>query len=264
MTETGKPAQADRLSDFERAVSYYSIPHLVHPLTLGLIVAYFVCLLEAVVALLVGVVWEKTFLVQIGAWASIGMILFGIVIFVARALINEFRQRRALAVAGGMPNAASSPDMPDPFETHMLLKRPRLRQGKSLDVTDNQGNIVYSVEVEGRTWTVRGADGEVVASICALTRGHSFFLDEYAPSSLTVTAEDREVARLSRRFSFKAPRVVVECSWPEPMTYLIDRRAVYHEDRLVGRIYYVRRQLYLDIEREHFCPALLAFFVTLP
>jgi len=46
------------------------------------------------------------------------------------------------------------------------------------------------------------------------------------------------------------------------MRYRIEHRCIYHADRLVGRIYFLRRSLYLDIENDHFNLGILAYYAV--
>jgi hypothetical protein len=44
--------------------------------------------------------------------------------------------------------------------------------------------------------------------------------------------------------------------------YAIRQGAVFHKGRLVGRVYPLRRTLYLDIEREHLSEGVLGTFIA--
>ena len=105
----------ERLSDYERAICYYTLPRISYPVTFGLIVAYAVCLLEAFAAVIYGLLWDHAAFAKGGAAALGAIVVFGVVVFTARALLNEIRMRRALAVARGVPDAvADIKDIPSP------------------------------------------------------------------------------------------------------------------------------------------------------
>ena len=112
---TAHQSPREHLSDYERVVCYHTLPRTSHPLTLGLIVAYAVCLLEAVAAIGVGVYLEKPLWLRTGAACIVGLILFGIVVFTIRAFLSELRSRKALAAAqeglGKHPHSGESASM---------------------------------------------------------------------------------------------------------------------------------------------------------
>ena len=66
---------------------------------------------EASAAVIYGLLWDNPAFAKGGAAALGAIVVFGVVVFTARALLNEVRMRRALAVAQAVPNAiAAIPD----------------------------------------------------------------------------------------------------------------------------------------------------------
>lgn len=257
---------SDHISDFERAICYYTLPRVTTPFTLALVVAYLVCLLEALAALAIGFFLGNVTWTRVGVAASTGIIVLGVIIFFARAILNEIRQRKALAVAEGVPDASDDvDDLPDPFANHMLLRYSRVDTEVVFEVTNSQGNLEYRVEGGGRrhTWKVRDPRDEEIFTVRA-TRGlSSFSLEKGLPNDLVVFEGDEETAHIARRFSWTVPRIDVACRKPQEDSFVIRRNSIFHDDRLVGRIYFLRGFIYLDVESAWFHNALLAYFVAI-
>jgi len=254
-----------RLSAYERAICYYTLPKITHPVAFGLIVVYAVVVLEALAVLAYGALTESEGYTKAGAVAFVGVAVFGIVIFLGRALLNEVRMRKALAVAKTVPDAITDvEDIPDPFEQHTLLRHPLHNRGDLFPCTDNEGNIVYFVEsaAGGPWWKVKDAQDNEVLRVRVQQGAASFTFGGNVPARLSVYTDTREVGRIRRRVSFSAPVITVECEEPE-RTYTVQRGNIYREKRLVGRIYYLHRSLYLDIRKDEMHPALLGLFITM-
>ena len=134
----------ERLSDYERAICYYTVPKISHPVTFGLIVVYCVCVFEALGALIYGLLENNGPVTQGGVVALIAIVVFGIVAFMVRAFLNEIRLRKALGVARRAPEAIGDiDDVPNPFATHRLLRRPLHGQENRFSCTDNDGVLQY-------------------------------------------------------------------------------------------------------------------------
>jgi hypothetical protein len=256
----------EHLSDYERAICYYTLPKIAHPITFGLIIIYGVCLLEAVGVIAYGVFWDQDTVIKAGAVALAGIIVFGIVAFTARALLNDVRQRRALAVARGIPDAiADLQDIPDPFAGHVLLRHPLHTRGDLFPCTDNDGNLVYFVESSPSSpwWKVKDPQDNEVIRVRVESASSSFTLGGAVPSRLAVYAGGEEIAQIRRLFTFTAPTILVQCMKPESKTYTVRHGDVSQDKRLVGRIYYLHHSLYLDMEQAAFHEAILGLFITM-
>ena len=171
----------ERLSDYERAVCYYTLPRIIHPITFSLVVVYTICLLEALGVLTYGLLWDKDSIARMGAIALAGIVVFGIVAFTLRALTNEVRQRRLLAMAHNAPDTESNAqDVPDPFTDHILLRHPLHNRGDLFPCTDNDGNLAYFVESAGSSpwWRVRDAQDNEVIRVRILATASSFSFTE--------------------------------------------------------------------------------------
>lgn len=255
----------ERLSAYERAVCYYTLPRVTHPVTVGLIAVFTVCLLEATGMLVYGLAWDAPRWTQLGCWTLGGVAVAALVTFMARALLNEVRMRRALAIARTVPDAISAiDDIPDPFADHVLLRHPLHARGDLFPCTDNEGAVVYFVESAPTSawWKVKDAHDNEVLRVHAGSGAGSFSLGA-VPARLTVLAGGEEVARIRRRFTFGAPLLVVECLRPDPRKYVVQRGAIYRHRKPVGRIYYLHHSLYLDIHRDDLHPAVLALFAVM-
>lgn len=256
----------ERLSDYERAICYYTLPKITHPVTLGLIVVYLVCVIEAAGVLLYGFLSDNARITQIGAVAFGGIIIFGIVIFLLRALIYEIRLRRALAVAKGVPNAIEDMgDIPDPFVDHVLLRHPLHARGDLYPCTDNTGALAYFVESAPNSpwWKVKDPQDNEVLRVHACGGAGSFSLLEDVPRRLSVYVGGKEIAQIRRPFSLTSPAIQITCLTPDPREYVVQRGGIFRDKRLVGRVYFLHRSVYLDIERKEFHEAILGLFITM-
>lgn len=259
-----KDALSEHLNPYERAVCYYTLPRITRPLTYGIIVAYAVCLLEAAAAAAYGLVAHKEVWLNAGGACLVGMIVFGMVVFSARTFLNELHQRRAIAQARGVPEPEDT-DLPDPFAGHRLLRHPRNIRGHLYTCTRDDATPQYRVEesVRRRRWKIFEPEGTEVCEVRALSGPRSFSFGSSGPSHLAVYVAGERVAQVDRRVSFVTERTDIHLIAPEGRGYRVENRSIYHEDRLVGRIYYLRHSLYLDIEEEHLNPGTLAYYATM-
>ncbi len=263
---TGVDAKDDHLSDYERAICYYALPRMVNPITLGIIVAYAVCVCEALAALVYGVLSQNPVWVEWGAWALAGIMVLGIVVFMGRAFLNDLRQRRLLAAARGVPDAMGDlRDMPDPFAGHLLLKHPRSARGVLLECHAGEAVTRYTLEQTpgARSWDITATDGTSVCRVVTVSGPPSFMLSVGIPRRLRVYRGEAPIAEIVQRFSFSAPQVEIRCQDPPGREYHIRGQSVFAGAGMVGRIYELRGSVYLDIRREALHDALLGFFATL-
>jgi len=259
-------AKVDRLSDYVRAVCYYKLPRVTSPVTIGLVVAYAICLLEAVAALAFGYFTERPVWTKSGAIALGGIIAFGIVAFLIRALLNDIHRRRALAAAAGTPDAsAEADDLPDPFAHHILLRASADIQSETSEITDNNGERRYVVtrNPEGNEWNVESTEGGDALELTATVWGGSFSLFRNAPTHLTVRRDRKETAKIRRRFTLGSTEIDISCLEPEKVELCVKGFGLYKNDKLVGRVYSMRRFNYLDVEKEYFHDGILGFFITM-
>ncbi|NIA13376.1 MAG: hypothetical protein GWP08_04790 [Nitrospiraceae bacterium] len=257
----------EHLTDYERAICYYTLPKITHPVTFGLLAAYVVCLIETLGVLAYGMATHHPGVTRIGIFALGGIVVFGIVAFMLRALFHEFRKRKALATARGMPDVSSgAEDIPDPFENHLLLRHPLHARGDLFPCTDDAGDISYFVEsaVQSPWWKVKDAHDNEVLRVHVQSEAASFSLGGGVPSRLSVFVEGEEAAQINRRFSLTSPATHVVCTKPEPREYVVREESIFRGNRLVGRIYYLHQSAYLDIERDEFHLAILGLFITMP
>ncbi len=254
----------DHLTDYERAICYFTLPRVVAPITYGLIVAYAVCLFEAFGALVIGVLLKNSTWTTAGIGAVTAIVLLGVIAFYGRAVRNEVRRRKVLALAKGVPDAGDAEDSPDPFANHVLLKHPVNAQGSLFCCTEENSTIRYFVEYDGhsRAWNVRTAQDEEACRVIIHGGSRSFLFGSGVLNNLSVEKDGTEVAHIASRFSLTEPATEIRCLAPEAHQYLVRRDGVHHEGRLVGRIYELRRTYYLDVEEEHLNEGVLGYFVS--
>ena len=256
----------DHLSDYERAVCYHNLPRTTNSLTMGLIIAYGVCLAEAVAAVGVGVYLEKPDWLRFGAVAFVALILFGVVVFTVRAFLSELRARRLLAAAQGVPDAReSAQDFPDPFEFHILLRHPSHARGTLYSLTDNDDTSGYEVETapNHKWWNVTDVESGEVVRVVAAEGGKSFRIGGALPSHAEVYRSDTLVAHLRRPLTFGDLEVEVEALHPEPVVMQLRNKGFFVDNRLVGRVYNLRGSCYLDMDKRFFNDGVLAYYVTM-
>jgi hypothetical protein len=263
-----EPALPEKgLTEYERAVCYYSLPRLVSPISYALIVAYGVCLFEAIAAMAVGIVIQDDDWLTLGAICTVAMVVFGVVVFTCRAFLNEFRRRRLLAEAHNAPKAARNlaEDVPDPFAEHILVQHPDATKGNLFNVTDAGSDHDHVVEMDPHhfKWVVRDPNGSERFQIRALSGLQSFsFGPNNLPSRLGVFKGTREIARISNRWGLWHPRTEIVTTEKDALTYQVRADGIYVDDRLIGRIYYLRHAYYLDVQSQYYSDGLLAYFVT--
>lgn len=254
----------DHPAPYERAVCYYTLPKVNNPVTYGIIIAYTVCLFEAVAALVFGAVMENATWTRAGTFALVGIIVLGIAIFTARALINEVRQRQALAVAASVSKAPEpdDEDIPDPFEEHLLFRSPLVDRGTLFQCAEGEETPRYRVAKNGKgKWRITGPDENEVCQIQALGGVQSFLFDAWKPGRVNIFVGEERVGHLEGRFSFTKPAVDISVVFPEERHYVVRQQGIYFSHCLVGRIYTLRHSRYLDVNRHFFNESLLAYFI---
>lgn len=265
MAENTSPERS--LTEYERAVCYYSLPRLVSPVSYALIVAYAVCLFEGFAAMAVGLIIDSDAWLTLGAAATVTMVVFGLVVFTVRAFLNEYRRRRMLREARNAPKAAHdmAEDLPDPFAGHKLVQHPDATKGNFFEVTERGTSHAFIVEQGGRgsQWVVRDPEGGERFRVRSMSGLRSFsFGPNNLPAKLGVFKGTREVARINNRWGLLHPRTEIVPSDPDQPKLEVRADGIYRDDRLVGRIYYLRHAFYLDIEKDCFNDALMAYFIT--
>mgnify|MGYP006908256412 CR=1 FL=1 len=256
--------KTERLTEFERAVCYDTLPHITHPLTFRVVFTYTLVLILAFVAMAYGV---RT---DIAAWKTWGSIAFAVVVvagiigFVYRALFNAVRQRAALVQAQEMPNVESGFDLlPDPFAGHALLRYYRVADTDAKTVTGNRGETVYAAQRTGaHNWEIRDPAGELILTVSASRPPRSFSFDWGMPSQYRATRNGDTVAELERPVSFGPGRVEIRNLKTGETTQFRDG-GLYDNEALVGRIYDIRNYLYLDIRQSRLDDATLAFYIAM-
>jgi hypothetical protein len=255
----------ERLTDFERAVCYYTLPTTISPVTTGLVLIYAIVLLEAIGALTYGLLADNTTYTLAGAWSFGIMIVFGLVVFTLRSLLSEVRRRRTLAIARAMPNSGEMDDsIPDPFARHTLLRIAISRENGPILCTDNDGKLHYTIEHEspGAWFTVKNTEGIEHLRINIRKSASSFsFLEDNTPSHADVYIGAELVGSIQRAFSLKVPVFAVTTIWPVQRKYALRGDGIYRDRRLVGRVFRIRRYVYLDIHEDQYCEAILALFI---
>ncbi len=271
MPQVEEPPQ--HLTDYERAICYYTLPRVVSPVTYGAVMVYAVLILQAVAVMAYGLACDKWGWFVGGVTALCWLIVLGTVLFTARALLNDVRRKRMLAVAEGVPDAVEeSPDIPDPFSSHMLIRHPLAARGRLFACTEDDSTLLYSVDSStylqkgrGRRsrmwWNVRTPHDAEYCHIEIAPGVPSFSMDPVLPGRVRITVDKREVATIRPKFSLKSPTAEIRRIEPKKCTYLVKRDSIYAGDRLVGRIYVMRQALYLDIERSHLNEGILAYFI---
>lgn len=263
---TEPDACEERLTEYERAVCYSTIPRLTHPLTYGLIIVYGFVLLATFLLMAYGLNTEHAF------WGRWGPIAFGVAVvaglvgFMARAIVNQIHERGALAEAEAMPSVeSSSDDLPDPFEGHVLLRYPRHHEGDRVEITDNRGRTVYVVMRQhgGMRWELLDPMGETLLTVESPRGERSFAFNVGVPRYLLVRRADEQTAVLKRRFSFGRSVVDISCNRNGAQDYVFRAGGFYRGGKLLGRIYFIRNYAYLDLRQTALNDGTLVLFTSM-
>lgn len=260
-----RPTSTTPISPYERAVCYYTLPKVIHPVTLGLIAIYALCVFEALAAMTYGLLIGDLTWTTVGAYSFAGIVGFGLVVFFLRALLNEVRERKALAEAHRAPMLTPAEDLPDPFADHVLLHHPAHSKGARIDCADAEGHAHYSIEhiARDRTWILRSPDDVEHVRMRVLRGVSSFSFSMDRPQLLGVFRDGVEVARVARLGGLLETRVEITSETLTPRHILIRNRGIYVGGALRGRLYTLRGQDYLDVHRDVLNDALLGYFATL-
>ena len=263
---TEPDAHEERLTEYERAICYSTIPRVTHPLTLGLIIAYGFIVLASLLLMAYGIstkhpVWER--------W---GAVVFGLTVFVgvagflARAVVNQVHERAALSEAEALPNVDSGfHELPDPFAGHVLLRYSRHHEGDTVEITDNKGRTVYvAVRSHGdRRWELLEPSGITLFTVEAPKGQRSFALETGVPRHLIVTRGDQKTAELKRRFNFGTATVDISCTQNGAQDYVFRAGGFYRSNELLGRIYFIRNYAYLDLRKTALKDGTLVLFAAM-
>ncbi len=257
-------AKAERLTEFERAVCYDTLPHVSRPLTFRAVVLYALALILSFLAMAYGVRADIAAWKTWGTAAFAAVVVAGIVGFVYRALFMAVRQRAALAQAEEMPNVESGFDaLPDPFAGHALLRYYRVGDADTKVITGNRGETVYTAARTGaHDWEVRDPAGELVFTVQASCPPRSFSFDWGMPSQFRVQRNGETIAEIERLFSFGAGRIDIRNLRSRETIHFHDG-GLFDKDALIGRIYDLRNYLYLDVRHAQLDDAILAFYVAM-
>lgn len=256
----------EKLSEYERAIYYYTIPRVTRTVPVGVLVVYVFLNMQTIIAIAYGINTDKTEWVQGGGIVLGILVLGGVVTYLSREFIHELQERRANAIAKTMPDVDSQFDeIPDPFGEHILLRYPARQNAAEIAVTNNKGQNLYSAQFDAGGKSLRVTDHEDTEIFTATLERQvlSFSVETGSPSRIEVVAGDEPVAKVQRRSNFGPAHVDIECLGGDPQTYEFRGSGIYRDEELVGRIYEVRQYLYLDIQKAHFRDGILSFFVTL-
>jgi len=255
------------LSEYERAVCYYTLPKVVHPVSLGLLGAYALCVFEALLAMTYGIVAGNMTFTTVGSYSFAAIVAFGIVVFFVRALVNDIRRRKLLAEAEGAPNpvVAASGDIPNPFAEHLLLRHSLSQRGKlhACGTEDHTLEFIVEHSPGGGVWIVRAADGRELFQVRALAGVRSFSFGRGGPARMAVYRDEVEIASIVRHPGWTENSVEIAGETLRPAQVTVRNRGVYVQGKLVGRIYELRGSDYLDVHRSAFNDGLLGYFITL-
>lgn len=257
--------EQDRLTDFERVICYHTLPSVTSPLTFGIIVAFGVLFLAEAIVGAYGVrvdneTWSHGGAIALGATAALA-----VVVFIGRAIWNQVNQRAALAEAAGVPDVEFGFDeVPDPFADHVLLRRLLHGTGDEVTLSDDRGNTRYVMERGAEGWTVRDAEGNAYLELSQTPGARSFIFSPNTPSAVQVSRDGAPVVEIRRRFNFGPAAVeMAPIGESDVMAHRAAGGDIFAGDTLVGRVYAIRKYVYLDIQEAHLDAGTLAFLLTM-
>ncbi|HOV32271.1 MAG TPA: hypothetical protein PLX23_02760 [Candidatus Hydrogenedens sp.] len=254
----------DCISDYERAVCYFTLPHLIFHLNPIILFTYFVSVIFAFLVTFMGLIFLNPYLSYGGTIALVIIILYGIIAITGKTLLNELRWREYLAEAHGSTSQVSL-DLPDPFEDHELYIVPlKERQTHLYPCVNREGEIIYFIEEKekGRHWIIKDSLEKDVYTIHAKHALFSIVFTSKAPLILKVYHDDKLVAQVKPRFSFFGSSYLITLFEPQAKIYWVLQSGIFLQRELVGRIYQVRKNLYLDVQKPHFNLGILSLLIS--
>lgn len=251
----------NQITKYERLVCYYALPRLLNPFTVGLLAAYLLCLVEALAALAYGLWTQQRLWTLAGAWALGGVIVLGLAAFSLRALLNDWRQRMALARAQKLPMSMDTLEAPDPFSGHSLFRR--IIQGdkhsaESLFSREKQHYAVELVKAHSH-WRIRN---EKTGELFELTAVQAFRRLLFATRLLEVHQDTQLLATIKLQHRLRGIRCRILQNHPEQQSYMVVDGCIRCGEELVGRVYLLRGSLYMDLSTNHLNSGLLASFLV--
>ena len=254
----------DCINDYERAVCYFTLPHLIFHLNPILLFIYFASVILAFLITFMGLILANPYLSYGGTFALVIIILYGIIAITGRTLLNELRWRKYLAEAHDSTSQVSL-DLPDPFENHELYIIPLKEKQTSLcPCTNREGKIIYFIEEKEkrRHWIVKDSLEKEVYNIYAKHVWFSIVFTSKVPLILRVYHEDKLIAQVKPHFSFFGSAYLITLFEPQLATYWVLQSGIFLQNELIGRIYQVRKNLYLDIQKPHFNLGILSLLIS--
>jgi hypothetical protein len=231
------------------------------PVTYGLVIAYAVVLLEALLFLAWAIWQDNERLLPWAVAAVVGAILLGVVAFLLRAIMNDIRQRRLLITAQHVPAVQSDVKAPDLLSRHRLYTMPA-RAKPPFTLCDADDAPLFEVERTNFGYNLIPVDESLPLHVDVRRRSTGFTLNRGKPPSLRVRRDEDTLAEVKSRPSLGAPRVTIQCL-DQGEAIIAKGLALYRGERLVGRVYHLRSMAYLDIEEDACHEGVLAFFVAM-
>jgi hypothetical protein len=255
--------QTEHLSDYERAVYYHTLPKVIIKIHLGVIGLFTLALVLACIAAIYGVTKENPQWVQSGLIGLAVLIVGGIMTFLYVALKNRLQLEQAQASAKGIPDADSHfDDIPDPFVDHIILSKP-IHPESHFALLDKKGREKYTIEANSKdqSFSVQEIENRTIWTVNTIRKLLSFSFNPNAPSRISILESGNELAWANLQFNFGAPKTMIRMQNGNKLSVV--ENAIYHENKLVGRIYEVRKGAYLDIEKAYLGPGIVGFFVAM-
>lgn len=258
--------EIETLSDFERAIAYFTLPGIRRPISAWVYAVFAVAIIASLVAFVWGLRTDGGTLELVSGIALGIVIVVGMAVFLGHAIRIEIQERAALASAHEMPNAESGfDDALDPFAAHVLLARPWRRGRKEIAIRDRKGALAKTLRIDEAApgWTVLNTDGHEEFRIRVHGGGVSFSVDSGTPRGADALVQDEVRATVTRRWTWGLDRVRAEQVKPESCVYTIENGAIHYDGAIVGRVYYIRHTAFLDIESDHLNEATLTYFLAM-
>lgn len=258
--------EPDPLTPYERAACYYTLPRIAPSIPAAFVFLYGGVLLILLSALCLVAVYGSARATYQLVLVVVLIAFGGIVAVMARGVLHEIRLRRVLQEARNAPQVQSFDDsLPDPFANHVLLRHPGNPIGKLTACTRDNLDIEYFLDNTGdeNVWSVRTPQDEEMLTVRATGGVGSFAFVSSQAKRFGIYVGEVEVARIEEGGTLLRPSTNIVCHTPVERTYAVRDGGIHLDDRLVGRVYYVRRAHYLDIEKDHLNEGTLGYFVSL-
>lgn len=256
----------DFITDYERAMCYFTLPRISYIISPGVVFLYALFLILSFSILFIGIAYNSPLIANIGGISAIIVAVMGALILIVRAIINEYKWRRCLEEANNIPQQVAS-ELPDPFHNNTLICIPLEKRDNTLfPCVDRAGEILYFIDeaMKNRKWIIKTPQDIEIAKIEGKANLFTFVISYKLPLVLRIYENEKLSYIVKPKWSlFSVAFTVFDHRQTPTIVYTISDTGIFLNKKLVGRFYQLRKCFYLDIQQEHFNLGFLALLIYL-